>query len=189
MSKEVSLILGIHFFRRKIIGARIYEGGSSARDNVGHGTHTASTAAGNNVKGANYFGIAKGTARGGVPSARIAVYQVCTDTRCDGASILAGFDDAIADGVDIISASLGNTYPVRFQDDVISIGSFHAMANNIPFVNAAGNSGVDGPSSIYSLAPWIMTVGATTSDRKIIDEVILGDGRTVTVCISTLVSL
>lgn len=156
---------------------------------MGHGTHTASTAAGNQVKGASYFGIANGTARGGVPSARIAVYQVCTDTSCDGASILAGIDDAIADGVDIISASLGNSLPVPLEEDVISIGSFHAMANNIVFVNAAGNNGADGPSSIYSIAPWVITVGASTSDRKIIDKVVLGDGKTVTVCISYLLTL
>lgn len=62
----------------KVIGARFYIG-DSARDNVGHGSHTASTAAGNNVNDASFYGIAQGTARGAVPSSRIAVYKVCSN--------------------------------------------------------------------------------------------------------------
>ncbi|PQM32924.1 cucumisin-like [Prunus yedoensis var. nudiflora] len=67
----------------KIIGARYYHNGrpfvegdiKSPRDSDGHGTHTASTAAGNLVSKASLFGLGSGTARGGVPSARIAVPQ------------------------------------------------------------------------------------------------------------------
>ena len=49
---------------------------------------------------ASMLGLAKGTARGGAISARIAVYKVCWFDGCDDADILAAFDDAIADGVD-----------------------------------------------------------------------------------------
>ncbi|KAM1335431.1 hypothetical protein ACFX2H_039509 [Malus domestica] len=79
------------------------------RDESGHGTHTACTAAGNPVRGAKFYGLAQGTSRGGVPSARIAAYEVCEFDQCFSAAVLAAFDDAIADGVDIITISIGRT--------------------------------------------------------------------------------
>ena len=78
------LHLSIHLYilRRhsKIIGARAYQNGRttlSPRDTDGHGTHTASTAAGRPVPGASLGGLASGTARGGAPGARLAIYKVC----------------------------------------------------------------------------------------------------------------
>ncbi|TYH56230.1 hypothetical protein ES332_D08G002800v1 [Gossypium tomentosum] len=65
----------------KLIGARVYTT-DSARDTEGHGSHTASTAAGNNVVSASFYGFAEGTARGGVPSARIATYKACNGIWC-----------------------------------------------------------------------------------------------------------
>lgn len=50
------------------------------------------------MSNANLFGLQPGTARGGVPSARIAVYKICWFDGCYDADILAAFDDAIADG-------------------------------------------------------------------------------------------
>ncbi|KAK6119012.1 hypothetical protein DH2020_047251 [Rehmannia glutinosa] len=51
----------------KVIGARYYNSKApkdvSARDLEGHGSHCASIAAGNYVKGASFYGIAEGTAR------------------------------------------------------------------------------------------------------------------------------
>uniref|UniRef100_A0A7N0UN18 Uncharacterized protein n=1 Tax=Kalanchoe fedtschenkoi TaxID=63787 RepID=A0A7N0UN18_KALFE len=160
----------------KIVGARWYVGQPGARDVVGHGTHTAPIAAGNRVKGASFYNLAGGTARGGVPSSRIAVYVAC----CRAADLLAGFDDAIADGVDVITISIGYAHPVSsLLEDPISIGSFHAMANNIVTVNSAGNSGPDG-APIVILSPWVVSVGASTTDRKFDDNVVLADGRTLT---------
>ncbi|PRQ55326.1 putative cucumisin [Rosa chinensis] len=49
-----------------------WKGACSARDETGHGTHTASSAAGNAVKDVSFYGIAQGIARGEVPSARVA---------------------------------------------------------------------------------------------------------------------
>lgn len=118
------------FFCSKVIGARYYNSDNdyydndipSPRDSEGHGTHTASTAAGIELPGTSFFGLAEGVARGGVPSARIAVYKVCWVSGCGLADILKAFDDAIADGVDIISVSLGG-YPDDYWDDPIAIGS------------------------------------------------------------------
>jgi subtilisin family serine protease len=173
----------------KIIGARHYlpifgeplsqKDIESPRDSTGHGTHTASTAAGNPVNMASMLGLAQGTARGGAPSARIAVYKVCWTNGCFDSNILAAFDDAIADGVDILSVSLGsdsNVDTVYFRDG-ISIGAFHAMRHGVLTVVSAGNSG-PGPSSLNNFSPWTIVVGASTLDRRFVTKVKLGDNRT-----------
>ncbi|KAL1559786.1 cucumisin-like [Salvia divinorum] len=124
----------------KLIGARYYNSDDdyddgdipSPRDTIGHGTHTASTAAGNELAGTSFLGLAEGVARGGVPNARIAVYKVCwAGGFCGDADILKAFDDAIADGVDVLSVSLGYTGISDYFEDSIAIGSFHAMRNGI----------------------------------------------------------
>ncbi|XP_065879442.1 subtilisin-like protease SBT4.3 [Euphorbia lathyris] len=160
----------------KLIGARYYGlESSTARDGDGHGTHTASTAAGRSVRNASFFGLANGTARGGVPSARIAAYRVCA-AGCSGADILAGFDDAIADGVDIITISIGSDSPLEYFDDVIAIGAFHAMEKGILTCNSAGNNGPN-LGYVSSVAPWILSVAAGSTDRRFIDKVVLGNGK------------
>ncbi|XVF05434.1 hypothetical protein REPUB_Repub05bG0172000 [Reevesia pubescens] len=168
----------------KIIGARFYLSPSStvsARDETGHGTHTASTAAGNKVKDVSFFGLAQGTTRGGVPSARIAAYKVCgSDGGCASVDILAAFDDAIADGVDILTVSLGASDVFDFFNDIIGIGSFHAMEKGILTVNSAGNNGAVGELEVSCTAPWMLAVAASTTDRKFFNKVVLGNGKTLT---------
>ncbi|KAB2015129.1 hypothetical protein ES319_D08G002100v1 [Gossypium barbadense] len=159
----------------KLIGARSYHS-DSARDTEGHGTHTASTAAGNNVVNASFYGLAEGIARGGVPSARIAAYKVCSGILCLSEDILAGFDDAIADGVDLISVSLGLEIPVDLYEDPVAIGAFHAAEKGVLVLQSAGNSGTTGFQSVSSVAPWILSVAASTTDRLFVDKVVLGNG-------------
>lgn len=168
----------------KIIGAKYYRADGrfnkidfkSPRDSEGHGTHTSSTAAGGLVSKASLYGLGLGTARGGVPSAHIAVYKICWSDGCPDADILAAFDDAIADGVDIISISVGGFYADDYFDDPIAIGAFHAMKNGILTSNSAGNSGPD-YASISSVAPWLLSVAASTIDRKFLTQVTLGNGQ------------
>lgn len=177
---------------RKLIGARSFSKGlqaaginvskeydfDSPRDFFGHGTHTSSTAAGNHVEGVSHFGYAKGTARGIAPRAHVAMYKVlwATDTEESAASdVLAGMDQAIADGVDIMSLSLGFDQTPYFKD-VIAIASLSAIENGIVVVCAAGNDGF--PRSIHNGAPWITTVGAGTLDRSFHATVTLDNGLT-----------
>lgn len=160
----------------KIIGARFFPGGdNSPVDQIGHGTHTASTAAGNFVNGANVFGNANGTASGIAPLAHVATYKVCNSNGCSESSLLAGLDAAISDGVDIISISIGGN-PQPFYSDAIALGAFSAMEKGIFVSCSAGN---DGPtrSSLSNEAPWVLTVGASTIDRKITATATLGNNQ------------
>ncbi|KAM7259969.1 hypothetical protein ACFE04_015710 [Oxalis oulophora] len=162
----------------KVIGARVYGDIKSARDTIGHGSHTASTAAGNKVNDISFFGLAKGIARGGSPSARIAIYKVCGSRTCSTLDIVAGFDDAIADGVDIVTISIGGENANPFEQDGLAIGAYHAFAKGIVVTHSAGNAGPD-RGSTGSVAPWLLSVAASTTDRLFIDKVVLGNGKTL----------
>jgi len=178
---------------RKLIGARYFYKGyladagkstnvsfRSARDFDGHGSHTLSTAGGNFVANASVFGNGLGTASGGSPNARVAAYKVCwpplaVGGGCYEADILAGFEAAISDGVDVISASVGGD-PVEFYESSIAIGSFHAVANGIVVVSSAGNTGPK-PKTASNLEPWSITVAASTTDREFTSYVTLGNKK------------
>ncbi|KAL8201650.1 hypothetical protein R6Q57_010797 [Mikania cordata] len=182
----------------KLIGARYYLKGyeqergplntsetseyRSPRDANGHGTHTASIAVGSTVKTASFFGFGQGTARGGAPRARLAVYKVCwEDGKCSEADILAAFDDAINDGVDVISASFGSPSPLLpFYNSSTDIGSFHAMQKGISVIFSAGNNGPD-PSSVQNVAPWSTCVAASSIDRSFPTRILLDNGFSFTV--------
>ncbi|XP_020591225.1 CO(2)-response secreted protease-like [Phalaenopsis equestris] len=181
---------------RKLIGARHYDleeededsltifpkDASSPRDDHGHGTHTSSTAAGSPVMEASFYGLAEGTAKGGSVSSRIAMYKVCGSEGCPGSAMLSAFDDAIADGVDLLSISIGASEFFRpdFTEDPIAIGAFHAVERGITVVCSAGNDGPGG-GSVVNAAPWILTVGATTIDRFFESDVVLGGSHAVAV--------
>ncbi|KAK9140756.1 hypothetical protein Scep_010437 [Stephania cephalantha] len=177
---------------RKVIGARYYLSGFEAeegytkinnfrspRDSSGHGCHTSSIAAGRYVKNMNFNGLAAGGARGGAPLARIVAYKTCWDSGCYDVDILAAFDDAIKDGVDILSISLGPDAPQGdYFKDAISIGSFHAVSHGIVVVSSVGNERNEG--SATNVAPWIITVSASSTDRDFCSEIILGKRTTYT---------
>ncbi|KAG8388581.1 hypothetical protein BUALT_Bualt02G0140200 [Buddleja alternifolia] len=167
----------------KLIGARTFNLAANASkgdeepplDDDGHGTHTASTAAGGFVQNASVLGNAYGTAVGMAPKAHLAIYKVCFGPDCPESDILAGLDAAVADSVDVLSLSIGGVSG-PFFDDGIAIGSFAAVQKGIFVSCASGNSG---PSreTLSNEAPWVLTVGASTIDRSIRAIAKLGDGR------------
>ncbi|KAK4365645.1 hypothetical protein RND71_013525 [Anisodus tanguticus] len=176
---------------RKIIGARMFYKGyeasqgpmdeskesKSPRDTEGHGTHTASTAAGSLVSNASFYQYAKGDARGMAIKARIATYKICWKKGCFNSDILAAMDQAVDDGVHVISLSVGaNGYAPHYLYDSIAIGAFGATQHGVLVSCSAGNSG-PGAYTAVNIAPWILTVGASTIDREFPADVILGDDR------------
>ena len=174
---------------KKLIGARAFLKGyesragrinetvdfRSARDSLGHGTHTASTAAGDVVAGASIFGMAKGSASGIMFRSRIAAYKVCYSIGCANSDILAGIDQAVSDGVDILSISLGGASRPYYLDG-LAIASFGAVQNGVLVSFSAGNSGPFS-STVTNSAPWMMTIAASSIDRSFPTTVKLGNGE------------
>lgn len=176
---------------RKLIGARYFCSGYEAsngkmnettefrspRDSDGHGTHTASIAAGRYVFPASTLGYARGVAAGMAPKARLAAYKVCWNAGCYDSDILAAFDSAVADGVDVISLSVGGVV-VPYYLDAIAIGAFSASNAGV-FVSASAGNGGPGGLTVTNVAPWVTTVGAGTIDRDFPAAVKLGNGRLI----------
>ncbi|KAJ0018493.1 hypothetical protein Pint_10151 [Pistacia integerrima] len=89
--------------------------------------------------------------------------------------MLAGIDDAIRDGVDVMSILIGSSRPLAFVEDAIANGALHATKQNIVVACAAGNSG-PAPATLSNYYPWMITVGASSLDRDILGPLVLGNG-------------
>ena len=138
----------------------------SARDADGHGTHTATTAAGNRSS-ASIFGTLIGDVEGMAPRARVAVYKACwlrpqqTRASCNTSDLANAIDAAVADGVHIINYSVGSSMrEITAPDDIALLAATKA---GVVAVVAAGNEGpnlatVGSPAG----APWVITAGAST---------------------------
>ncbi|CAN8290250.1 unnamed protein product [Cochlearia groenlandica] len=188
---------------RKLIGAKYFIDGFlsenkgfktkesrdyvSARDFVGHGTLVASIAAGSIVSNVTYKGLGRGNLRGGAPRARVAIYKACWymdllgRAACSASDVLKAMDEAIHDGVDVISLSLGAQVPLYPETDLrdrIATGAFQAVAKGIVVVSAGGNSG-PAAQTVINTAPWIITVAATTLDRSFATPIILGNNKVI----------
>ncbi|HXB57057.1 MAG TPA: S8 family serine peptidase [Vicinamibacteria bacterium] len=140
---------------------------NSARDNNGHGTHTATTATGDAGVAAGFGGTPLAHVSGIAPRAHVAVYKVCfTDSagggQCFNSDSAAAIEQAIADGVDVISFSIGggaNPY-----SDVVELAFLDAYRAGVFVSAAAGNSG-PGADTVEHRGPWVTTVAASTTDR------------------------
>ncbi|HKT55941.1 MAG TPA: S8 family serine peptidase [Microbacterium sp.] len=171
---------------RKIIGAReflnTYKANTgltkdefdSARDNEGHGTHTASTAAGDANVQSVVFGVDKDIVSGIAPKAQIIAYKALGDAGGYSSDLSQAIDQAVADGVDVINYSIGGGARVVSSDTLSFL--FAADAGIFAAVSA-GNDGpgaktVGGPANV----PWVTAVGATTMPRNYAGSIHLGNG-------------
>lgn len=66
-----------------------------------------------------------------------------------------------------------------YFNDAISIGSFHAAARGVLVVASAGNEGNQG--SATNLAPWMITVAASSTDRDFASDITLGNAANFSV--------
>jgi hypothetical protein len=183
---------------QKVIGARYYNSGwggnagidatlpwefNSPRDFGGHGTHTSSTAGGN--EGVTVTGPAAvlGKINGIAPRARIATYKVCWETltsaggQCFQSDSVAAIDQAVADGVDVINFSVGGSR-TNFRDSV-EIAFLYAADAGVFVATSAGNSGPT-PSTVAHPGPWLTTVAAGTHNRDGAGSITLGNDETYT---------
>jgi len=158
---------------RALIGAESFEF-DSARDDDGHGTHTASTAAGNADVSAAILGVDRGVVTGVAPRARVIAYKGLGTLGGFGSDLAASIDQAVADGVDVINYSIGSSSAAIGPDDIAFLfaadaGVFVATSN--------GNSGPN-PATTGSPAsvPWLTSVGASTQDRTFQGSAFSSDG-------------
>jgi subtilisin family serine protease len=159
----------------KLIGARFYVDGFGAanvvpteflspRDSDGHGTHTATTAAGNAHVQAVLAGKPVATISGVAPRARIAAYKVCWQapgaptSSCFFSDSAAATDQAVADGVDILTFSVGTAFSFIDPQDLAFLFATDAGV----FVSrSAGNEG-PGPETTAAGEPWVTSVAASS---------------------------
>ena len=151
----------------------------SPRDGNGHGSHTASTAAGNNGVRVRIDGQELGRASGMAPAAHIASYKVCweaadpANTGCYDSDTIGAIDRAVLDGVDVINYSISGTQD-NFADPV-ELAFLGAGAGGVFVATSAGNSGPT-PSSVAHPSPWVATVAASTH-HLFQGSVVLGNGK------------
>jgi subtilisin family serine protease len=137
--------------------------GTTARDSEGHGTHTASTAAGDPVTSAPIFGIDRGPINGVAPGAWLSVYKVCGANGCYNGDIVAGIGRALDDGVNVLNYSItGGTNPFG---DPVELAFLDAYAAGVFVAASAGNSGPAAGTSDH-VSPWVTAVGASTQRRE-----------------------
>lgn len=141
--------------------------GPGPEDENGHGSHTASTSAGNAVV-AQVPGGPTANISGVAPHANLVVYDACYTTgdgrgSCTYIALVASINQAVADGVvDVLNYSIaGGSDPWNEDPSKAFLDAFDAGI----FIAAAGGNSGPSASSIDHVEPWVSTVAASTHSR------------------------
>ena len=141
---------------------------TSARDSEGHGTHIASTAAGNAAVAAEVLGIDRKDVSGVAPRAHVIAYKVCGPDTCFASDSIAGIQQAILDGVNVLNFSVGGgTDP---YSDPLELAFLDAYAAGVFVAASAGNEG-PAADTMNHRGPWVTTVAASTERRAFLTTV------------------
>ena len=179
-----SKVLSTHYFADAFLETvppenRAPEEVISPVDVDSHGTHTASTAAGNANVDAVVDGRSFGTTSGIAPAAKLSVYKVCwedTDPAtggCYGSASVDAIEQAILDGVDVLNYSISGS--TTSTTDPVSLAFLSAASAGIFVATSAGNSGPTA-STVNHGAPWLTTVAATSFSQELQGTVEFSDG-------------
>jgi uncharacterized repeat protein (TIGR01451 family) len=167
------------FCNDKLIGAWdfVASDGTNPEDNDGHGSHTASTAAGNVVDDAElvapttsaFFNVS-----GVAPHANIIAYDVCDDG-CPGASLVAAINQVVIDAGNLPNGIAALNYSISGggdpYNDTVELGFLAAVEAGVYVAASAGNSG-PAASTVAHLGPWVSTTAASTHNRSIANELV-----------------
>ncbi len=138
-------------------------------DDNGHGSHTASTAAGNVLLSPAISGVA--------PHANLITYDSCYTNDLSGEGLCpfsatsAGVDQAVLDGVDATNYSIGGGNDPWAASDIDSF-FLNAVAAGIYAAASAGNSGPDADTTGHD-GPWMSTTGSSTHDRVTVETMLI----------------
>ncbi|KAI3823852.1 hypothetical protein L1987_05297 [Smallanthus sonchifolius] len=144
----------------KIISARFFSAGAQAMGNLNASIDILSP----------YDAVGHG---------RIAVYKAIYPTMGTSTDVLAAMDQAIKDGVDILTLSIGPDEPSNKNFTMLSmfdIFMLFARKAGVLVVQAAGNRG-PGPYTTASYSPWAVGVAACHTDRTYPGSFVLGNGQ------------
>lgn len=144
-----------------------YRESPGGTDTNSHGSHTASTAAGNR-RDVVYRGSPLRIS-GVAPRANIVAYDVCYTNvatgqgSCPNTSSVSAVNQAIADGVDVLNFSIGGGGSP--WSDTVSLAFLNAADAGIYVAASAGNSG-PGPNTMGHLEPWVANTAASNTGRS-----------------------
>ncbi|WNC69922.1 S8 family serine peptidase [Thalassotalea nanhaiensis] len=181
----------------KVIGVVSYEGlktsglwdmrAETGQDDHGHGTHVASTIAGNRVDNVNYPTVYPNMEQywnhkyydsetsvsisGVAPHANIVMYKTCAVNGCAPSAAVASIEHAIANNVDVLNYSVGGSAGSPWFD-ADALAFLAAREAGIHTAVAAGNSGQAGEKTVGSPgnSPWVTTVAALSHSRDFTEE-------------------